>query len=226
MRLSSADTATRGDLPCLIVTTAFVTFLLLIAIGIAVGLFFNRYGRSWIGQKVAGATGAGDVTYSLVGIAGSFMGFHLARHSRAAAVGAALRLRHPRRRADAVAVARPLERAAFHDIRRPTAEPPTEAGVRAPDPAMALCNRRADPAGSGISRMLALPIRPTAGVPAARSKSSGPTHRIADSRLVSRYDKSAASGGTSGEDRRDADNQPDRAIPAAGGRRDLQVSCS
>ena len=61
-----------------IVTTALLTFLLLIAIGIAVGLFFNRYGRSWIGQKVAGATGVGDVTYSLVGIAGSFMGFHVA----------------------------------------------------------------------------------------------------------------------------------------------------
>ena len=60
-----------------IVTTAFVTFLLLIAIGIAVGLFFNRYGRSWLGRHVAGSPGAGDVTYSLVGIAGSFMGFHL-----------------------------------------------------------------------------------------------------------------------------------------------------
>ena len=61
-----------------IVTTAFVTFLLLIAIGIVVGLFFNRYGRSWLGRQVADATGAGDVTYSLIGIAGSFMGFHLA----------------------------------------------------------------------------------------------------------------------------------------------------
>ena len=61
-----------------IVTTALVTFLLLIAIGIIVGLFFNRYGRSWLGRQVADATGAGDVTYSLIGIAGSFMGFHLA----------------------------------------------------------------------------------------------------------------------------------------------------
>ena len=61
-----------------IVTTAFVTFLLLIAIGVIVGLFFNRYGRSWLGRQVADATGAGDVTYSLIGIAGSFMGFHLA----------------------------------------------------------------------------------------------------------------------------------------------------
>jgi len=60
-----------------IVTTAFVTFLLLIVIGIAVGLAFNRYGRSWLGRHVAGASGAGDVTCSLVGIAGSFMGFHV-----------------------------------------------------------------------------------------------------------------------------------------------------
>jgi hypothetical protein len=61
-----------------VVTTAFVTFLLLVAIGIGVGLFFNRYGRSWLGRQVAGASGAGDVTYSLIGIAGSFMGFHIA----------------------------------------------------------------------------------------------------------------------------------------------------
>ncbi len=61
-----------------IVTTAILTFVLVVAIGIVVGLAFNRYGRSWVGRQVAGATGAGDVTYSLVGIAGSFMGFHIA----------------------------------------------------------------------------------------------------------------------------------------------------
>lgn len=60
-----------------IVTTAIVTFIILIAIGIIVGLLFNRRGRSWLGRQVADATGAGDVTYSLIGIAGSFMGFHL-----------------------------------------------------------------------------------------------------------------------------------------------------
>lgn len=61
----------------MIVTTAIVTFLVIIVIGIVVGLAFNRYGRSWLGRQVAGATGAGDVTYALVGIAGSFMGFHV-----------------------------------------------------------------------------------------------------------------------------------------------------
>jgi hypothetical protein len=60
-----------------IVTTAILTFIILVAIGIIIGLFFNRRGRSWLGRQVADATGAGDITYSLVGIAGSFMGFHV-----------------------------------------------------------------------------------------------------------------------------------------------------
>jgi hypothetical protein len=60
-----------------IVTTAIMTFIILVVIGIVVGLFFNRRARSWLGRQMADATGAGDVTYSLVGIAGSFMGFHI-----------------------------------------------------------------------------------------------------------------------------------------------------
>jgi hypothetical protein len=60
-----------------IVTTAILTFIVLVVIGIIIGLFFNRRGRSWLGRQVAGVTGAGDVTSSLVGIAGSFMGFHI-----------------------------------------------------------------------------------------------------------------------------------------------------
>jgi uncharacterized membrane protein YeaQ/YmgE (transglycosylase-associated protein family) len=60
-----------------IITTAILTFIILIVIGIVIGLLFNRRGRSWLGRQVADATGAGDVTYSLVGIAGSFMGFHV-----------------------------------------------------------------------------------------------------------------------------------------------------
>ena len=61
----------------MIVTTAIGTFIILIVIGIIVGLVFNRYGRSWLGRQVADATGAGDITYALVGIAGSFIGFHI-----------------------------------------------------------------------------------------------------------------------------------------------------
>jgi hypothetical protein len=57
---------------------ALGTFLLLVVFGAAVGFAMNRYGRTWVGRQVAGATGAGDITYALVGIAGSFMGFHIA----------------------------------------------------------------------------------------------------------------------------------------------------
>jgi uncharacterized membrane protein YeaQ/YmgE (transglycosylase-associated protein family) len=60
-----------------LITTAIATFLILVIIGIVVGVLFNRRGRGWLGRQVADATGIGDVTYSLVGIAGSFMGFHI-----------------------------------------------------------------------------------------------------------------------------------------------------
>jgi hypothetical protein len=60
-----------------ILTTAIATFLILIIIGVVVGLFFNRGGRGWIGRQIVETTGAGDVTYALVGIAGSFIGYHV-----------------------------------------------------------------------------------------------------------------------------------------------------
>jgi uncharacterized membrane protein YeaQ/YmgE (transglycosylase-associated protein family) len=60
-----------------IITTAIMNLIVVLAIGIIAGLVFNRYGRSWLGRQVAGATGAGDVTYALVGIAGAFIGFHI-----------------------------------------------------------------------------------------------------------------------------------------------------
>ena len=56
---------------------AFGTFLVLVVIGAGIGFAMNRYGRSWLGQHVADTVGAGDITYALVGIAGSFMGYHL-----------------------------------------------------------------------------------------------------------------------------------------------------
>jgi uncharacterized membrane protein YeaQ/YmgE (transglycosylase-associated protein family) len=61
-----------------IITTALANFIIIIVIGIIVGMVFNRGGRGWLGRQVTEATGVGDATYSLVGIAGSFMGFHLA----------------------------------------------------------------------------------------------------------------------------------------------------
>ncbi|CAN1723969.1 Transglycosylase [Hyphomicrobium sp. 1Nfss2.1] len=57
---------------------AIGTFLLLVIFGAAIGFALNRHGRGWLGRQVTAATGAGDVTYALVGIAGSFMGFHIA----------------------------------------------------------------------------------------------------------------------------------------------------
>ncbi|HXE02545.1 MAG TPA: transglycosylase [Hyphomicrobium sp.] len=57
--------------------SALSTFIILVVIGIVVGLIFNRYGRGWLGRQVADATGVGDITYSLIGIAGSFMGYHV-----------------------------------------------------------------------------------------------------------------------------------------------------
>ena len=91
-----------------IITTAIFTFILLIVIGIVVGVLFNRRGRSWLGRQVADATGAGDVTYSLVGIAGSFMGFHVGVILGLLPIDDALPRRHHRRRPDDLAVARAL----------------------------------------------------------------------------------------------------------------------
>jgi hypothetical protein len=56
---------------------AFGTFLVLVIIGAGIGFAMNRYGRSWLGRHVADTVGTGDVTCALVGIAGSFMGYHI-----------------------------------------------------------------------------------------------------------------------------------------------------
>ena len=56
---------------------AIGTFIILVVIGFGIGLAMNRYGRSWLGRQVADATGAGDITIGLIGIAGSFMGYHI-----------------------------------------------------------------------------------------------------------------------------------------------------
>lgn len=54
-----------------------VNFLIVIAIGIAAGLLFDRFaGASWLARQFAGRRGI--VTGTLVGVAGSFIGFHLA----------------------------------------------------------------------------------------------------------------------------------------------------
>ena len=77
-------------------STALASFLIVLIIGIVAGLFFNRYARSWLARL--GTTTRSDITSALVGIAGSFIGFHISvilgllpsplLHYVAAAIGA------------------------------------------------------------------------------------------------------------------------------------------
>ncbi len=60
-----------------ILTTAIMNLIVILAIGMVVGIGFRRYGGTWLSSKTAGLTGASDATYALVGIAGSFLGFHV-----------------------------------------------------------------------------------------------------------------------------------------------------
>jgi uncharacterized membrane protein YeaQ/YmgE (transglycosylase-associated protein family) len=55
-----------------------LTFLLILLIGIVAGLVFDRMaGPGWLTRQVAGSR-RGIITSCLVGIAGAFIGFHLA----------------------------------------------------------------------------------------------------------------------------------------------------
>jgi uncharacterized membrane protein YeaQ/YmgE (transglycosylase-associated protein family) len=59
-----------------ILTTAVANLLIVLIIGIVAGLIFNRYGETWLRRQFT--TRQSDVTSALVGIAGAFIGFHLA----------------------------------------------------------------------------------------------------------------------------------------------------
>src|SRR5262245_58495049 len=76
----------RGDRPCArraadredlmpVITTGLANLLIVLAIGIAAGLLFNRYGQTWLRRQFV--TRHSDVTSALVGIAGAFIGFHI-----------------------------------------------------------------------------------------------------------------------------------------------------
>ena len=55
-----------------------ITFILVLAIGIAAGIVSQRIARpSWLSRQIVGGRRAA-LTSTLVGIAGSFIGFHLA----------------------------------------------------------------------------------------------------------------------------------------------------
>ena len=51
------------------------TFIILVVIGAAAGYLMLHYGSTWLRQQFA--TTSGEITYGLVGIAGSFMGYHI-----------------------------------------------------------------------------------------------------------------------------------------------------
>ena len=55
-----------------------LVFIIVLLIGIVVGVAAQRMARaSWLSRQIAGGRRA-DVTSALVGIAGAFVGFHLA----------------------------------------------------------------------------------------------------------------------------------------------------
>lgn len=76
-----------------------VTFLLVLAIGIVAGILFDRLaGPSWLARQFSGSA-RGVITSALVGVAGAFVGYHIAMLALAggllttviaAAVGAAV----------------------------------------------------------------------------------------------------------------------------------------
>jgi uncharacterized membrane protein YeaQ/YmgE (transglycosylase-associated protein family) len=55
-----------------------VTFLLVLAIGIVAGILFDWLaGPSWLARQFSGST-RGVITSALVGVAGAFVGYHIA----------------------------------------------------------------------------------------------------------------------------------------------------
>jgi uncharacterized membrane protein YeaQ/YmgE (transglycosylase-associated protein family) len=59
-------------------TDPVVTFLLVLAIGVIAGLLFDRLaGPSWLARQFSGSTRS-IVTSALVGVAGAFVGYHVA----------------------------------------------------------------------------------------------------------------------------------------------------
>jgi uncharacterized membrane protein YeaQ/YmgE (transglycosylase-associated protein family) len=54
-----------------------ITFILVLAIGLAAGFLFDRLaGPSWLARQFSGST-RGIITSVLVGIAGAFVGYHI-----------------------------------------------------------------------------------------------------------------------------------------------------
>jgi len=59
-------------------TDPVVTFLLVLVVGVVAGILFDRLaGPSWLARQFSGST-RGIITSALVGIAGAFVGYHIA----------------------------------------------------------------------------------------------------------------------------------------------------
>jgi uncharacterized membrane protein YeaQ/YmgE (transglycosylase-associated protein family) len=59
-------------------TDPVASFVIVLLIGIVAGFLFDKFaGPGWLSRQVSGST-RGVVTSSLVGVAGSFIGYHLA----------------------------------------------------------------------------------------------------------------------------------------------------
>lgn len=59
-------------------TDPLVVLLLILVVGVAAGLLFDRLaGPSWLARQFSGSTRA-IVTSALVGVAGAFVGYHIA----------------------------------------------------------------------------------------------------------------------------------------------------
>jgi uncharacterized membrane protein YeaQ/YmgE (transglycosylase-associated protein family) len=59
-------------------TDPAATFLLILVVGVGAGFLFDRLaGPSWLARQFSGST-RGVITSALVGIAGAFVGYHIA----------------------------------------------------------------------------------------------------------------------------------------------------
>jgi uncharacterized membrane protein YeaQ/YmgE (transglycosylase-associated protein family) len=62
----------------MLATDPVVTFFLVLVIGIVAGVLLDRLaGPSWLARQFSGTT-RGTITSALVGVAGAFVGYHIA----------------------------------------------------------------------------------------------------------------------------------------------------
>lgn len=73
----------------MIIANPLLVLLLIVAIGVAVGILMYRYaGSNWLAQLTG--TRRAYVTSALVGVAGSFIGYHISTIAGAGSTGIAL----------------------------------------------------------------------------------------------------------------------------------------